>query len=101
MVVFEKGGLMTGAGVKVVDAVVELEAPSSEEEAPVGIIVVNVEEKVIGTIVAVVKEVSVLVPWDEVELATAERLEVVENLAVADALLLVSQSLISSKQRRH
>jgi hypothetical protein len=100
MVVFEKGGLMTGAGVKVVDAVVELEAPSSEE-APVGIIVVNVEEKVTGTIVAVVKEVSVLVPWDEVELATAERLEVVENLAVADALLLVSQSLISSKQRRH
>lgn len=76
MVVLENGRLIICNGMEVAAAAVEPEAQSAveEEAALTGMLVVTVEEIVVGTSVAVVMEVLVLVPWDAVEFAVLEEL---------------------------
>jgi hypothetical protein len=69
--------LTTGTGLEIAGVAAELEAPRTEdEEAPLTeILVVTVEKKVVGKMAAVVKEVSVLVLWeDDTETAFVEGL---------------------------
>lgn len=89
LVVFRNGALgMTAMGgvedwltldgaTETPNAVDKFQVPRAEDEDDplIAILVVTVEEKVVEKMVAVVKEVSVVVPWFEVETATTEELE--------------------------
>jgi hypothetical protein len=77
LVVFGNGRLILEIGEELANEMVELEIPSMDEEEKLNgrlVVVVTVEVKVVGAIVTVVKEVSVLDPWDVVEFAAAEGL---------------------------